>query len=90
MEDFNEFSKNYGASDEEGDVFKKVSDIAKKFDGKGTDDLLKAIYDETLKGKRAGTLSNDDIDRFAMMISPMLDDKKRKLLEKVVRELKKI
>lgn len=89
MEDFNEFSKNYGASDD-GDVFKKVSDIARKFDGKGTDDLLKAIYEETLKGKRAGTLSNDDIDRFAMMISPMLDDKKRKLLEKVVRELKKI
>lgn len=90
MEDFNEFSKNYGAKGDEGDVFKKVSDIARKFDGKGTDDLLKAIYDETLKGKRAGTLTNDDIDRFAMMISPMLDDKKRKLLEKVVRELKKI
>lgn len=90
MEDFNEFSKRYDGGEQEGDVFKRVSDIARKFDGKGTNELLKAIYDETLKGKRAGTLSNDDIDRFALMISPMLDEKKKKILEKVVRELKKI
>ena len=33
---------------------------------------------------------NSDIDNFAMMLSPMLDDKKKKLLSKVVNELKKI
>lgn len=100
MEDFNEFTKRTSDSTQNGqntqngntngNLFKLVSDIAKKFDGKGSDELLKAIYGETVKGKKNGTLSNQDIDKFASMLSPILDDKKRKILEKVICDLKKI
>ena len=92
MEDFNEYIKHNQSSEKSGEpnVFDLVSSIAKKYDGKNTNELLKAIYKETLKGKQNGTLTNADIDRFASMISPMLDDKKRKALNSVVNELKKI
>lgn len=91
MEDFNSYSKNNNFDDvSNSDIFKKFTEMANKFDGKSQDELLKEIYKETVKGKQNGTLSNDDIDRFAQMLSPFLDDKKSKILEKVVRELKKI
>ena len=87
MEDFNNFAKN---NKPEGDIFKKFTEIASKFDGKSQEELLKEIYKETLKGKQNGTLTNADIDRFSQMITPFLDEKKTKILEKVVKELKKI
>ena len=49
-----------------------------------------AIYEEAKKGKSNGTLTNQEIDNFALMLSPMLDDKQRKILNKVVNELKKL
>ena len=48
------------------------------------------FYDEAKKGKSRGTLTNADIDAFSNMLSPMLDDSKRKILRKIVNELKKI
>ena len=93
MQDFNEYSKNFNAEDV-GDTEKSIMDLvknlSKKFDGKSQNDLLKAIYDEALKGKRNGTLSNEQIDTFYSVLAPMLDDKKRKLLRKVVEEIKNI
>lgn len=93
MQDFNEYVKNGGDEIPEGldeNVFNMVSSLASKFDGKSQNELLMAIYNEAKKGKKQGTLSNADIDNFAAMLSPMLDDKKRKMLNKVVNELKKI
>ncbi len=94
MEDFNRYSEteqpqdmNAGGS---GNLFGLVSEIAKKFDGKDQNELLKAVFDEAKKNKRNGTLTNDEIDNFAAMLSPVLDDKKRKILEKIVSDLKKI
>ena len=49
-----------------------------------------AIYEEAKKGKRQGTLTNAEIDNFKMILSPMLDDKQKRVLNKVVNELKKI
>lgn len=91
MEDFKEFSKqNKNRANDVQNVFDLVKSLASKYDGKSTNDLLGAIYKEAEKGKRAGTLTNADIDNFAMAISPFLDDKKRKYLNKIVVELKKI
>lgn len=73
-----------------GNIFDLVSSIAKKFDGKNQNDLLKAIYEEALKGKRNGTLTNADIDNFVAVLSPALDNKQRKILHKISEELKKI
>ncbi len=72
------------------DLFRMVTSLAARFDGKNQNDLIRAIYEEALRGKRAGTLSNTDIDNFVAILSPMLDDKKRKMLYKVAEELKRI
>ena len=94
MEDFNQYSKrqnSYGTQNSTNDsIMNIVSSLANKFDGKSQTELLKAIYDEALRGKRNGTLTNADIDNFAQMLYPALDDKQRKILNKVVTELKKI
>lgn len=87
MQDFNEFSKNQTPPK---NLIDMVTSLANKFDGKSQNELLKAIYAEAEKGKRNGTLTNADLENFASFLSPMLDDKKRKLLTKVLDELKKI
>ncbi len=97
MEDFSSYAKNAGKKPESGNtntgsngLFDTVSRIAKNFDGKNQNDLLRAIYREAEKGKRAGTLSNAEIDGFVNLLSPALDDRKRKYLKKIAEELKKI
>ncbi len=72
------------------DLFKMVTELSQKFDGKSQNELLKAIYVEAEKNKRNGTLTNDQIDTFVSLLSPALDDKKRKLLKKIANQLKKI
>ncbi len=88
MDDFNSYAKNSG--DMPQNLIDMVSGLAKKFDGKNQNDLLSAIYQEAKKGKKQGTLTNADIDNFAKTISPFLDDKKRAMLNRVIKELKKI
>lgn len=86
--DFNEYSKNSGGAP--NDIFSIINNLASKYDGKGQTELIKAVYQEAEKGKRQGTLTNQDIDRFASTIAPFLDAKQRAMLNKIVKELKKI
>ena len=72
------------------DLLKLVTSLAQKFDGKEQTELLRAIYEEAEKGKRNGTLNNAQLDTFESVLRPVLDDKKRKVLHKIVCELKKI
>ena len=93
MQDFNEYAnnpENFNERGTNGDLFRTVSDLAKKFDGKNGNDLLRAVYAEAERGKKNGTLSNADLDKFAATLSPLLDEKKKALLKKVVADLKKI
>ncbi len=103
MEDFNNYAKRTGAGTSNGNfgsqsgngggskgLFETVTRIAKDFDGKGSNDILRAIYKEAEKGKRAGTLSNAEIDGFVALLSPALDEKKRKYLKKIAEDLKRI
>ena len=98
MQDFNSFANGRkeqgngnGAPDGmDKNLYNLVSSLAGKFDGRSQGDLIKAIYEEAKKGKQNGTLKNSDIDNFVQMLSPMLDDKKQKLLFKIANELKKI
>ncbi len=89
MKDFNSYSKN-GQGTSNGGIEDYVKSIAQQYDGKNQSELLKAIYEQALNGKRKGTLTNEQIDGFAKMLSPMLDSSQRCVLEKVVAELKKI
>ena len=97
MEDFNSFASNQGKNPNNNqkmsmdkNLFDLITSLSNKFDGKNQSELIKAIYEEAKKGKQNGTLSNADIDNFREMLSPLLDDKKRKILLKVTEELKKI
>jgi polyhydroxyalkanoate synthesis regulator phasin len=64
--------------------------VAGKYEGKSENDLIKAIYAQAVEGKRNGTLTNEQIDAFYKQFSPMLDGAKRKRLQKLVAELKKM
>jgi hypothetical protein len=94
MQDFNNYANNQGKSNAQnnadGDFFNLVNSLARSFDGKSQNELVSAVFEEAKRGKMNGTLTNADIDRFSAMLSPMLDDKKRKVLNKIVSELKKI
>jgi hypothetical protein len=52
--------------------------------------MLRNILAEAEKSKRAGTLSNAEIESFYQTFSPMLDSAQRKRLRAVVDKLKEI
>ena len=89
MEDFNSYS-NHPEERLDPDLFNLVNSIAGKFDGKSTNDLLSAIYKEAERGKRNGTLTNQQIDAFVQTLAPALDEKKSKYLKKLAEQLKKL
>ena len=64
--------------------------IAAAYDGKSNMDMMRSILAEAEKGKRAGTLSNEEIENFYQTFSPMLDSVQRKRLRAIVERLKEI
>lgn len=64
--------------------------MANAYDGKSSKDIWKNILAEAERSKRAGTLSNEEIDRFYQSFAPMLDRSQRKKLESIVEKLKTI
>ena len=49
---------------------------------------MSAILAEAEKGKKNGTLTDEDVDRFASAVSPFLTDKQRKMLNVIVKKIK--
>ncbi len=98
MQDFRSYANSGGSGGNDGrknqsggdNLADLIASLAGKYDGASEAELMRAIVQEAEKGKRNGTLSNADIDRFASMLSPMLDAKKRAMLKKIVEQLKKI
>ena len=64
--------------------------LAQAWSGKSSGDMLREILKEAEKSKRAGTLSNEEIDAFFTQFSPMLSPLERRKLEEVVKRLKEI
>lgn len=64
--------------------------MANAYNGKSSADIWKNILFEAEKSKRAGTLSNAEIDAFYQSFAPMLDSGQKKRLQAVVEKLKKI
>ena len=64
--------------------------IALAYNGKSNAAMLKSILEEAERGKRAGTLSNEEIEAFYQSFAPMLDGFQRKRLRAVVQRLKEI
>ena len=53
-------------------------------------DMLRSILSEAEKSKRAGTLSNEEIEAFYQNFAPMLDATQKKKLHSVVERLKQL
>ena len=64
--------------------------IANAYHGKSDRDILKNILMEAEKSKRAGTLTNDEIETFYQSFAPMLDTFQRTTLRMVIEQLKSI
>ena len=64
--------------------------IAAAYDGKSGAGIWLQILAEAEKSKRAGSLSNDDIDEFYRQFEPMLSGEQREQLRSVVKRLKEL
>ena len=86
--------KEYEAKDTEKGQTANAEDLAKQiakaYNGKTNADMLKNILAEAEKSKRAGTLSNEEIESFYQSFAPMLGRIQRKRLRAIVDRLKEI
>ncbi|MBR2646889.1 MAG: hypothetical protein IKD47_04985 [Clostridia bacterium] len=64
--------------------------IAAAYHGRSSVDMLRNILAEAERGKREGTLSNEEIEAFYQNFSPMLSGFQRKKLREIVDRLKEI
>ena len=83
MKDFASFT----GSDDLPDEAKRVME---EYAGKGEGEIMRAIYDRAVEGKRNSTLTNEQIDAFYAQFAPMLDGSRRKKLQKLVEQLKRM
>ena len=94
MKSFKEYSKVENNATLETEQKTAAEDLTKKiasaYNGKSNAAMLQNILREAEKNKRAGTLSNEEIDKFYESFSPMLDQAQRKRLRAVVERLKNI
>ena len=90
MKDFNSYTGGDKKQNDPDGVADMAKMMAKAFEGKGEADILRAIYKEAERGRKAGTLTDSDLDNFYAALYPMLDSAKRKKLEQVIGKLKKM
>ena len=64
--------------------------LASAYHGKSNTAMLSSILKEAEKSKRAGTLSNEEIEAFYQSFSPMLNPTQRRQLRIIVERLKGI
>ena len=95
MKDLNRYQskgKQGGKAESEfsGSPFETFAKLSKKYEGKSSDEMMQAIIKQAEQSRKNGTLTDRDIDNFASSVSPLLNDKQRKMLYEVVERLKKI
>ena len=93
MKNFKDYkTSNYTQANEQDTVTAETltKKIAQAYHGKSNADMLRNILAEAERGKRAGTLSNEEIENFYQAFSPMLDGFQRKRLRAIVDKLKAI
>ncbi len=94
MKDFNSFKsqskKDDGQKQPSASPYELFAALSRRYEGKSTEELMQAIISQAEEGRKNGTLSDEDIDRFASTVTPLLNDKQRKMLKSVVSRLKKI
>ena len=90
MKSFKNYQKEQVASEETSTAEELARKIASAYHGKSNADIMQGILEEAERSKRAGTLSNEELDAFFNTFSPMLDCAGRKKLRAVIERLKEI
>ncbi|MBE5744727.1 MAG: hypothetical protein E7355_01170 [Clostridiales bacterium] len=90
MKSFKEFTGGTENNETAASAEELTKKIAAAYHGKSNADMMRSILIEAEKSKRAGTLSNEEIEAFYQTFSPMLDSIQRKRLRGVVEKLKNI
>ena len=89
MKDFSEFTpQEKKETNGSGDINSQFMKFASAYEGKSVDEVMSAILAEAEKGKKNGTLTDADVDKFASTVSPLLTDKQRKMLNVIVKKIK--
>lgn len=89
MKDFSEFTpQEKKETNGSGDINSQFMKFASAYEGKSADEVMSAILAEAEKGKKNGTLTDADVDKFASTVSPFLTDKQRKMLNVIVKKVK--
>ena len=95
MKDFKSFSSDGNNGKKQNDFdsdkgVKLVKSVAESMKGKSQSDIMRAVIEEAERGKRAGTLTNADLDKFYNLMAPTLDGFRRQKLKSIVARLKRI
>lgn len=93
MKSFKEYSQNepeVNQTEETATAEELTKKIALAYNGKSNADMLRSILFEAEKSKRAGTLTNEEIEAFYQNFAPMLSGVQKKQLRVVVDRLKNI
>ncbi len=61
-----------------------------QYEGKSGVEMFRTLLKQAEASKRAGTLTNEQIDEFYTQFSPMLNTLQRKKLEEVINDLKQL
>ena len=88
MRSFNDFTSN--SDNNESNYMNILKSFASKYEGASQSDIVLAILSEAEKGRRKGTLKDEDIDRFVEMLKPMLNSSQLKELDSVIAKIKSI
>ena len=81
---------NHSQTEDTATAEELAQKLAKAYNGKSNMAMLQNILKEAERSKRAGTLSNEEIEAFYQSFSPMLNPSQRKQLRVIVDKLKAI
>ncbi len=87
MRDFNNY--NNKSDNAQKDTMDQIKKFASKYEGVSENQLILEIMKEAERGRRNGTLTDSDIDRFKNMLEPMLNSSQKAKLNKVIEKIKK-
>ena len=94
MKSFKEYANNTQDEQMQNQETATAEELTKKiasaYNGRSNADMLRSILTEAEKSKRAGTLSNEEIENFYQRFAPMLSGVQKKQLRIVVERLKNL
>ena len=85
-----QFSNAMPNHNEQSDMENFAKQMLGQYEGKSGIEMFRTLLKQAEASKRAGTLTNEQIDEFYMQFSPMLNTMQRKKLEEVIEDLKKL